>query len=149
MTSIMKYFDSIMTGQLNQVTNNSRPSNEEACQRRLNRKRLIKLKQTKLKYEPKFRKISVSGLLKEFNQRHTHSAGHPNSATLLDINEICGMYIYFFYFCHKQSSHWEGWTYSLNYMVQCLWQHLKKFAKIERIVWNEINWKNLGRSQSK
>ena len=47
----MKYFDSIMTGQLNQVTNNSRPSNElsdddeldlqqilveEACQRWLN-----------------------------------------------------------------------------------------------------------------
>ena len=78
----MKYFDSIMTGQLNQVTNNSRPSFvlsdddepdlqqilvEEARQRRLNRRRLLKLKQTKLKYKPKFRKISVSGLLKEFN----------------------------------------------------------------------------------
>ena len=109
-----------MAGQLNQVTNNSRPSNalsdddepdlqqiliEEAYQRRLNRKRLLKLKQTKLKYKPKFRKISVSGLLKEFNQRHTDSAGHPNSATLLDINEIYGMYILFFYFCSTQSSH--------------------------------------------
>ena len=104
----MKYFDSIMTGQLNQVTNNSRPSNalsecdeldlqqmlvEEARQRRLNQKRLLKLKEAKLKYKHKFRKISVSGLLKEFNQLHTDSAAHPNSATLLDINEIYGMYI--------------------------------------------------------
>ena len=71
-----------MTGQLNQVTNNPRPSNalsdddepdlqqilvEEACQRRLNQKRLLKLKQTKLKYNPKFREISVSSLLKEFD----------------------------------------------------------------------------------
>ena len=67
----MKYFDSIMTGQLNQVTNNSRPSNvlsdddepdlqqilvEEACQCWSNQKWLLKLKQTKLKYKPKFRK---------------------------------------------------------------------------------------------
>ena len=110
----MNYFDSIMTGQLNQVTNNSRQSNElsdedepdlqqvlieEARQRRLNRKSLLKLKQAKLKNKPKFRKISVSGLLKEFNQQHTDSAGHPNSVTLLDINEIYGMYILFFYFC--------------------------------------------------
>ena len=72
----MNYFDNIMTGQPHQVSNNSRPSNElsdddeldlqqilveEACQRRLNRKRLLKLKQTKLKYKAKFRKISVSG----------------------------------------------------------------------------------------
>ena len=79
----MKYFDSITTGQLNQVTSNSRPSNElsddyepdlqqilveEACKHWLNQKRLLKLKQTKLKYKPKFRKISISGLLKEFNQ---------------------------------------------------------------------------------
>ena len=109
-----------MTGQLNQVTNNSRPRNvlsdddepdlqqilvEEACQRWLNQKRLLKLKQVKLKYKPKIRNISVSGLLKEFNQRHTDSAGHPNSATLSDINEIYGMYILFFYFCCTQSSH--------------------------------------------
>ena len=54
----MKFFDSIMTGQLNQVTNNARPSNElsgddepdlrqvlieEARQRWLNRKSLLKL----------------------------------------------------------------------------------------------------------
>ena len=73
----MKYFNSIMTGQLNQVTNNSRPSNalsdddepdlqqvliEEACQRRLNQKRILKMKQAKLIYKPEFRKISVSGL---------------------------------------------------------------------------------------
>ena len=79
----MNYFDSIMTGQLNQVTNNSRQSNElsdddepdlqqilieEARQRQLNQKRLLKLKQTKLKNKPKFRKILVSRLLKEFNQ---------------------------------------------------------------------------------
>ena len=117
----MNYFDSIMTGQLNQVTNNSRPSNElsdddepdlqqilveEACQRRWNWKRVLELKQTKLKYKPKFRKISVSGLLKEFNQQHTDSAGHPNSVTLLDVNEICGMYILLFCFCSKQSPHW-------------------------------------------
>ena len=116
----MNIFDCIMTGQLNQVTNNSRPNNvasdddepdlqqilvEEASQRHLNRKRLLKLKQTKLKYKPKFRKISSSGLLKEFNQRHTDSAGHPNSATLLDINEIFGMNILFFYFCYTRSSH--------------------------------------------
>ena len=103
-----------MTGQFNQVTNNSRQSNElsdddepdlqqvlieEACQRRLNQKSLLKMKQAKLKYKPKFRKISVSGLLKEFNQRHTDSAGHPNSVTLLDINQIYGMYTLFFYFC--------------------------------------------------
>ena len=109
-----------MTGQLNQVTNNSRPRNklsdddepdlrqvliEEALQRWLNRKSLLKLKQAKLKYIPKFRKISVSGVLKEFNQHHTDSVGHPNSATLLDINEIYGMYILFFYFCSIRFSH--------------------------------------------
>ena len=116
----MKYLDSIMTGQLNQVTNNSRPSNEisdddepnlqkvlieEAHQRQLNRKSILKLKQAKLKNKRKFRKISVSGLLKEFNQRHTDSAVHPNSVTLLDINEICGKYILFFYFCSIQYFH--------------------------------------------
>ena len=105
----MNYFDSIMTGQLNQVTNNSRKSNElsdddepdlqqvlieEACQRRLNQKSLLKMKQAKLKYKPKFRKISVSGLLKEFNQRHSDSAGNPNSATLLDLNKIYGIDIH-------------------------------------------------------
>ena len=108
-----------MTGQLNQVTNISRPSNElsedyepdlqqvlieEARQHWVNQKSLLKLKQAKLKYKPKFMKISVSSLLKEFNQRHTDSAGHPNSATLLDINEIYGMYILFFYFCLIQTS---------------------------------------------
>ena len=80
---MMNYFDSIMTGQLNQVTNNPRQSNElsdddepdlqqvhieEARQSQLNRKSLLKLKQAKLKNKPEFRKISVSGLLKEFNQ---------------------------------------------------------------------------------
>ena len=55
----MNYFDSIMTGPLHQVTNNSMPSNalsdddepdlqqvliEEAHQRRLNRKSLLNLK---------------------------------------------------------------------------------------------------------
>ena len=71
---------------------------EEACQRWLNQKRFLKLKQAKLKYKPKFRKISVSGLLKEFNQQHTDSVGHPNSASLLDINEIYGMYNFLFLF---------------------------------------------------
>ena len=109
-----------MTGQLNQVTNNSRKSNglsdddepdlqqvliEDARQRRVKQKSLLKLKQTKLKNKPKFRKISVSGLLKEFHQRHIHSAGHPNSVTLLDINEIYGMYTLFFYFCSIRFSH--------------------------------------------
>ena len=66
-----------MTGQLNQVSKNSRQSNElsnndepdlqrilieEACQHWLNQKRLLKLKQAKLKYKPKFREISVYGL---------------------------------------------------------------------------------------
>ena len=116
----MKYFDCIMTGQLNQVNNNSRPSNalsdddepdlhqvliEEAHQHWLNCKSLLKLKQAKLKYKPNFRKIIVSGLLKGFNQQYTDCAGHPNSATLLDINEINGMYILLFYFCCTQSSH--------------------------------------------
>ena len=50
----MKYFDRILTDQLNQVSNNIRPSNE----------------------------------LSDID-----SAGHPNSATLFDINEIYGMYI--------------------------------------------------------
>ena len=64
-----------MTGQLNHVTNNSRPSNalndndepglqqvlvEQAHQYWLNQKRLLKLKQAKLKYKSKFRRISVS-----------------------------------------------------------------------------------------
>ena len=76
-TLFMKYFNSIMTGQLNSVTNNSRPSNalsyddepdlqqilvEEACQCWLNQKRLLKLKQPKLKYKPKFTRISVADL---------------------------------------------------------------------------------------
>ena len=88
LTLTMKYFYSTMAGQLHQVSNNSRPSNElsdddephlqqvlvdEARQRQLNQKRLLQLKQTRLIYKPKFRKISVSGLLKEFNQRHTDS----------------------------------------------------------------------------
>ena len=96
-----------MTGQLNQVSNKSNQSNElsdgdepdlqqilieETRQRRLNRKRLLKLKQAKLRYKPKFRKISVSGLLKEFNQRDTDCAGHPDSVNLLDIDEINGIY---------------------------------------------------------
>ena len=72
---------------------------EEACQHRSNQKKLLKLNEAKLKYTPKFRKILVSGLLKEFNQwhidnqRNIDSSGHPNSAMLLDINEICGMYL--------------------------------------------------------
>ena len=116
----MSYFDSIMTGQLNQVTNSARQINElsdddepdlqqilieEARQRRLNRKSILKMKQAKLKNKRKFRKISVSGLLKEFNQQDTDSAGHPNSVTLLDINESCGKYILFFYFCSIQYFH--------------------------------------------
>ena len=107
-TLTMKFFDSIMTGQLNQVLNNSRQSNElsdddepylqqifieEACQHLLNKKMLLKLKQAKLKYKPEFRTKLVSALLKEFNKCHTDSAGHPNSAILLDINEIYGTYI--------------------------------------------------------
>ena len=82
-----------MTGQLNQLTNNLRPSNEisdddepglqqvlieKAHQRWLNQKRLLKLKQAKLRYKPKLRKISVSGSLKEFNDCHKECAGHPN-----------------------------------------------------------------------
>ena len=82
-----------MTCQLNQVSNNSRSSNalsdddepdlqqtliEEAHQRWLNQKRLLKLKQAKLRYKPKLRKISVSGSLKEFNDCHKECAGHPN-----------------------------------------------------------------------
>ena len=74
LTLTIKFFDSIMIGQLNQVPNNSRQSNElsdddepdlqqtliaEARQHWLNRKRLLKLKQAKLKYKPKLRKISV------------------------------------------------------------------------------------------
>ena len=106
----MKYFDSIMTGQLmpsNALSDDDEPDLqkvliEEARQRQLNQKSLIKLKQTKLKYKPKFRKISVSHLLKEFNQQHTDSVGHPNPATLLDIS---GMYILYFYFCSTQLSH--------------------------------------------
>ena len=109
-----------MTGELNQLTNNSRPSNEssdddepdlqkvfieEACQHLLNQKSLLKMKQAKLKYKAKFSKISVSGLLKEFNQQHTDSVGHPNSATLLDINDIYGTYILFFCFCLILFSH--------------------------------------------
>ena len=78
---------------------------EKARQRRFTRKSLLKLKQTKLKYKPKFRKILVAGLLKEFSQQHTDCAGHPNSVTLLDINEIYGTYILFFYFSSAQSSH--------------------------------------------
>ena len=73
----MSYFDSIMTGQLNQVTNSARQINElsdddepdlqqilieEARQCRLNLMRVIKLKQAKLKYKPKFWKISVFDL---------------------------------------------------------------------------------------
>ena len=68
----MKYFDSIMTGQLNHLTNNSRTSNElsdddepdlqkvlseEARQRQLNQKSLIKLKQAKLKHKENFEKF--------------------------------------------------------------------------------------------
>ena len=66
----MKFFDSIINGQLDQVSNNSRPSNdisddneldlqqiliEEARQRRLNRKSILKMKQAKLKNNLKFR----------------------------------------------------------------------------------------------
>ena len=58
-----------------------------------------------MRYKPKFRKISNSDLLKEFNEHHTDCAGHPNSANLLDINEINDMYIWSFYFCSTQSSH--------------------------------------------
>ena len=110
LTLTIKLFDSIMTGQLNQVSNNSMQSNElsddgepdsqqilieEACQRWLNQKRLHKLKQAKLRCKPKFGKIAVSGLLKEFNKRHSNCPGHPNSVDLLDINEIKGTYILF------------------------------------------------------
>ena len=51
---------------------------EEAHLRRLNQKRFLNLKQAKLEYKPKFRKISVSDLLKEFNQRHTNCAEHQS-----------------------------------------------------------------------
>ena len=104
----MKYFDSIMTGQHNQVSNNSKRSNqlsdcdepdlqqiliEEARLRRLNRKRLLKLKQAKSRDKPKFRKISVSRLLKEFNQQDTDCVVHSNSVNLLDVDKINGMFI--------------------------------------------------------
>ena len=60
----MKYFDNIMTGQLNQVINNSRPSNalSNDDEPDLQQIRLLNLKQTKLKYKSKCRKISVSNL---------------------------------------------------------------------------------------
>ena len=103
-TLTVKFFDSIMTGQLNQVSSIARESNklsdddepdlqqiliEEARQRRLNKKRLLKLKQAKLRYKQKLR------LLKEFKKSHTDFAGHPNSAILLDINKkyvVCPYY---------------------------------------------------------
>ena len=89
LTVTMKFFNSIMTGQLNQVSNKSWQSNElsdddepdlqqilieEARQRWSKQKRLLKLKQAKLNYKPKFWKISVSGLFKEFYEHHTDSA---------------------------------------------------------------------------
>ena len=104
----MSYFDSIMTGQLNQVTNSARQINElsdddepdlqqilieEARQRRLNRKRLLKLKQAKSRRKPKFRKTSVSCLLKEFNQQDTDCVVHSNTVNLLEIDKINGMFI--------------------------------------------------------
>ena len=61
-----------MTGHIDQVSNNSRPNNElsddnepnlqqilfeEARQRQLNRKMLLKLKKDILKYKSKFRKF--------------------------------------------------------------------------------------------
>ena len=61
--------------------------------------RLAKSKQAKLKYKPKLRKISVSGLLKEFNQEHTNCAGNENPVNLLDITKMNGMYILFAIFC--------------------------------------------------
>ena len=62
----MKFFDSIINGQLDQVSNNSRPSNdisddneldlqqiliEEACQCWLNQIRLIKLKKSQIEIQ--------------------------------------------------------------------------------------------------
>ena len=82
---ILKYYDDEPDLQLILV--------EESCQHWLNRKRLLKLKEAKLKYKQKSRKVSVSGLLKKFNQQHIDSSGHPNSVILLDVNEIYGMYL--------------------------------------------------------
>ena len=129
------------------MTNNSRPSKalsdddepdlqqilvEEAYQHQLNQKRLLKLKQAKLKYKPKFRKFSVSGLLKEFNQRHTDCAGHPNSATLLDINKIYGMCLWFSIFVLNNHL-----TDKVKRIHLIRWFNAyEKLAKMERIVWN-------------
>ena len=62
-------------------------------------KEASKIEINHIEIQTQIQEISVSGLVKEFNQQHTDNAGYPNSATLLDINEIHGMYILFFYFC--------------------------------------------------
>ena len=55
-------------------------------------KEACKIETSQIEIKHKFWKISVSCLLKEFNQQHTDSSGHPNSATLFYLNEIYGMY---------------------------------------------------------
>ena len=80
-TFTMKEFDRIMSGQLDNPSSgvdsylsddNDKPDLqqtliEESRQRRLNRIRLMRLKQAQQRYRPKTKKVSVTALLKQIN----------------------------------------------------------------------------------
>ena len=111
-TFIMKEFDCIMSGQLDNPSssvdsylsdNIDRPDLqqtliEESQKRCLNRIRLMQLKQAEQRYQHKTKKVSVTALLKQINYDHQASINDVIVIELVEPNHNSGMYQLCFYF---------------------------------------------------
>ena len=102
----MKEFDRIMSGQLDNpsssVYSHSSDDNdqsdlqkiliEESQQRRLNRIRLMRLKQAQQRYKRKPKKVSVTSLLKQINDDRQTAINDVVVIDLVEPNHSTGMY---------------------------------------------------------
>ena len=108
----MKEFDRIMYGQLdNSLSNvyshlsddNDEPDLqqtliEESRQRRLNRIRLMRFKQSQQRYKRKPKKVSVTALLKQINHDCQTAINDVVVIDLVEPNQTTDMYLIFIYF---------------------------------------------------
>ena len=106
-----------MTGQLHQITNNSRPSNafsdddepdlqqilvEEAFQCWSNPKKASKIEGSQIEKQTQIYENFSLWFIKGIQSRAQRQYW-VSQFSQLDINEMFGMYILFFYFCSKRS----------------------------------------------
>ena len=111
-TFTIKEFDHIMSGQLDNASSsvdsylsdfNDEPNLqqsliEESRQGRLNRIRLMQLKQAHQRYQCKTKKVSVTALIKQINHDRQASINDVVVIDLVEPNHNSGMYQLCFYF---------------------------------------------------